>query len=442
MTRPTITASASAIALAAALAGAASAQEKTEVQFWHAMGGQLGEITDGFATDFSAQSDTCTVTPTYKGNYTETMTGAIAAFRAGEQPHIVQVFEVGTATMMAAEGAIYPVEELMADQGKPFDIDAYIPAVVSYYTTPEGELLSLPFNSSTPVLWYNATKLEELGLAVPTTWDELETAARAAKDAGVPAPFSFGWQSWTQIENYSAWHNLPIGTLENGFAGLGTELTFNNEHVVAHIARIQRMGEAGLFQYGGRRGDSRSQFVNGDAIFWINSSAYYGGFVKDIQDFEFGQAMLPLDTAVASEPQNSIIGGATLWVLQGGEDAEYACVADFLAYLSSAENQAEWHQETGYVPITTAAYELSREQGYYEENPGTDTAIRQLSLNEPTANSKGLRFGNFVQIRDVINEELEAAWAGDKTAREALDTAVERGNELLRRFEAQHSASN
>jgi len=428
-------------AAAVALTAAAARAEPTEINFWHAMGGQLGERTDQMAADFSAASDSCQVNSLYKGNYTENMTASIAAFRAGEQPHITQVFEVGTATMMAAEdkGAVYPVYQLMADAGLDFDQSAYLPAVISYYTDTENNLLSLPFNSSTPVLWYNATKFEELGLDVPTTWDEVEAAARAAKDAGVAAPLSFGWQSWTQIENYSAWHNLPIGTQENGFAGLGTEFTFNNDHVVNHIQRIADMGQEGLFQYGGRRGDSRSMFVNGETIMWINSSAYYGGFKTDITDFEFGQAMLPLDTAVADAPQNSIIGGATLWVLQGHEEAEYACVAAFFQFLSKPEQQADWHQNTGYVPITTAAYQLSQEQGYYETDPGTDTAIKQLSLNEPTPASKGLRFGNFVQVRDIINEELEAVWAGDKTAREALDAAVERGNALLRRFEDANS---
>ncbi|MEM9144551.1 MAG: sn-glycerol-3-phosphate ABC transporter substrate-binding protein UgpB [Pseudomonadota bacterium] len=434
---------ASTLALTAAFSAlAAPSLAATEISWWHAMGGRLGEIVDEMSVKFNQSQSSCNLTASYKGNYTETTTSAIAAFRAGEQPHIVQVFEVGTATMMSAEGAIYPVEDLMADTGKPFDRSAYLPAVISYYTTPEGKLLSLPFNSSTPVLWYNKTKLEELGIAVPSTWDELAAAAKAAKAGGVEAPFSFGWQSWTQIENYSAWHNIATGTLENGFAGLGTEFEFNNEAVIAHIDRIAKMGDEGLFKYGGRRGDSRAMFVNGETIFWINSSAYYAGFAKDIQDFEFAQTMMPLDTAVAEAPQNSIIGGATLWVLRGGESAEYACVADFLAFLSTAENQAAWHQETGYVPITTAAWELSQEQGYYETAPGTDTAIKQLSLNAPTANSKGLRYGNFVQIRDIINEELEAVWSGQKDARTAMDAAVERGNALLRKFEAANSQSN
>ena len=365
------------------------------------------------------------------------MTSAIAAFRAKEQPHIVQVFEVGTATMMAAEdkGAVYPIYKLMEDAGELFDQSEYLPAVISYYTTPDNKLLSLPFNSSTPVLWYNKTKLEELGLDVPTTWTELEAAAAKAKDAGVEAPLCFGWQSWTQIENYSAWHNVEVGTRENGFAGLDTAFTFNNDHVVNHIQRIADMGAKGLFEYGGRRGDSRAKFVNGESIFWINSSAYYGGFKKDIKNFEFSQTMLPLDNDVAAAPQNSIIGGATLWVLNGHKSEEYKGVAKFFKFLSAPEQQAYWHQNTGYVPITKAAYDLSRAQGFYESNPGTDTAIKQLSLNEPTPASKGLRFGNFVQIRDIINEEMEAVWSGRKSAKDAMDKAVERGNILLRKFE-------
>lgn len=429
----TAAAAASTVALSAAWA-----QERTEIQFWHAMGGQLGERVDRFASDFNAMQDQCTVTAVYQGNYTETMTTAIAAFRAGEQPQIVQVFEVGTATMMSAadNGAIYPVYQLMEDTGVAFDESAYLPAVISYYSDTDGNLLSLPFNSSTPVMWYNATLFEENNLEVPTTWDEVWEAARVLRDAGVPSPVGFGWQSWTMIENYSAWHDLEIGTMENGFAGTDTVLTINNPAVVAHIQSIADAGEEGLFTYGGRRGDSRGMFVNGETAMWINSSAYYGGFVNDITDFEFSQAMMPIDTNVRSEPQNSIIGGATLWVLQGAEPEQYQCTAEFLSFLSTSEQQADWAGSTGYVPITTAAYEMMRDDGFFDENPGTDTAIQQLSLNQPTPNSRGLRFGNFVQIRDVINEELEAVWSGDKTAQEALDAAVERGNELLRRFEA------
>ena len=413
-------------------AGAVAA--KTEVHWWHAMGGTNGERVDRIAADFNASQDQYEIVPTYKGNYTETMTAAIAAFRAGEQPHLVQVFEVGTATMMAAKGAIYPVEQMMADSGEPFDGSAYLPAVVSYYQTPEGELLSMPFNSSTPVLWYNADALKAAGASVPTTWDEMRTAAQALVDNGMDCGFSFGWQSWVMIENFSAWHDLALGTQENGFRGFDTEMTFNNDHVAGRLQEIADMQDDKLFGYGGRRGDSLPMFTNGECGMWMNSSAYYGSIVSQAK-FEFGQTMLPLDTSVADAPQNSIIGGATLWALQGHEADEYRGLSQFLTYMSSAEVQAWWHQETGYVPITTAAADLSETQGFYEENPGTDTAIKQLSLNTPTPNSRGLRFGNFVQIRDVINEELEALWAGNQSAKAALDKAVERGNKLLRKFE-------
>ncbi|MFK5998076.1 MAG: sn-glycerol-3-phosphate ABC transporter substrate-binding protein UgpB [Rhodobacterales bacterium] len=421
--------------LAAAFTLAASAAyAQVEVQWWHAMGGANGERVNKIAADFNASQSDYKVVPTYKGNYTETMTAAVAAFRAHQQPQIVQVFEVGTATMMAAKGAIYPIEKLMKDAGEPFNKSDYLPAVISYYQTPEGELLSMPFNSSTPVLWYNKDALDKAGAKVPTTWAEMKTTSQKLVDSGMKCGFSFGWQSWVMIENYSAWHNLEMGTKENGFAGFDTEFTFNNDAVENRLDDVASMQKGGLFQYGGRRGDSLPLFTNGECGMWMNSSAYYGSIKKQAK-FNFGQTMLPLDTDVASAPQNSIIGGATLWALSGGTDEQYKGVAKFMTYLSSPKVQAWWHQETGYVPITTAAYELSKKQGFYKSNPGTDTAIKQLSLNTPTPNSRGLRFGSFVQIRDIINEEMEALWAGDKTAKQAMDEAVSRGDVLLRKFE-------
>ncbi|MDN2565471.1 sn-glycerol-3-phosphate ABC transporter substrate-binding protein UgpB [Aquibium sp. A9E412] len=425
--------------MAAALAGVAlpaNAQDRTEIQWWHAMGGALGEKVEAIAAGFNESQDAFQVVPVYKGNYTETMTAAIAAFRAGEQPHVVQVFEVGTATMMAAEGAVKPVHEMMAEADVAWNAEAYLPAVRSYYSTPAGELLSLPFNSSSPVMWYNKDLLDRVGADVPRTWDDVFAVADKLQADGHECAISFGWQSWTMIENYLAWHDQPIGTRENGFAGFDTELVFDEaEGLTALLQRIADSQEQGTFKYGGRRGDSLPLFTSGECAMWINSSAYYADMQQQAE-FAFGQTMLPLDTETAEAPQNSIIGGATLWVLSGHEGEDYQGVAEFFNHMSSPEVQADWHQSTGYVPITTAAYELAREQGFYEENPGTDTAIRQLSLNEPTENSRGLRFGNFVQIRDVINEELEELWSGNKTAEEALSAAAERGNALLREFQS------
>jgi len=425
--------------VALAVAGQAAAQ--TEIQWWHAMGGELGQKVNKIAEDFNATQKDYKVVPVYKGNYTETMTGAIAAFRAKKQPHIVQVFEVGTATMMAAEGAVYPVYKLMQDAGVAFDPKDYLPSVTGYYTDTAGNMLSMPFNSSTPVLYYNKDAFKKAGLdpnAPPKTWPELEAAANKLLASGMKCGFTTAWQTWIQLENFSAWHNVPIGTKANGFAGLDTELQLNSPLHVRHIEKLAEWQKTKVFDYGGRESASAPKFYNAECGMYMNSSAAYAGVKANAKTFEFGVGMLPYWPDVKGAPQNSIIGGATLWVLSGLPAAEYKGVANFFKYLSSAEVQAWWHQETGYLPVTTAAYELTKKQGFYEKNPGTDTSIRQMTLNPPTENSKGLRFGYFVQIRNAMDEELESIWAGKKTAKEGLDTLVKRGNELLRKFEKEN----
>ena len=420
-----------------AFAYTGSALAATEIQWWHAMGGKLGEKVVEIAEGFNASQSDYKVTPVYKGNYTETMTAAIAAFRAKQQPHIVQVFEVGTASMMAAKGAIYPVYQMMADAGEAFDPNDYLASVTGYYTDTDGNMLSMPFNSSTPVLYYNKTAFEKAGVSgAPKTWPEVEAAAKKAQAAGYPCGFTTGWQSWVQIENFSAWHNLSIGTKANGFAGTDTEFIFNSAAHAKHIGQLAEWQKSKVFDYGGRRSESAPKFYGQECVMYMNSSAAYAGVKANSKDFEFGVSALPHWPDVGSAPQNTIIGGATLWVLQGHDAEDYKAAAKFFSYLSSAEVQADWHQFTGYLPITTAAYELSASQGFYEKNPGTDVAIKQMTDKAPTENSKGLRFGNFVQIRDIINEEMESIWGGTKTAQEGLDDAVSRGNALLRKFEA------
>jgi sn-glycerol 3-phosphate transport system substrate-binding protein len=413
-----------------------------EVEWWHAMGGPRGEKVNEIVDGFNAMQSDIHVNAVYKGNYTETMTAAIAAFRAGEQPHIVQVFEVGTATMMAAKGAIYPVYQLMKDTGEPFDPANYLSAVTGYYTDTDGNMLSMPFNSSTPVVYYNKTAFAKAGLdpeKPPRTWPEVGEYAKKLQESGMACGFTTAWQSWVQLENFSAWHNVPFATREDGFAGLDTELVFNSPLHVKHIAQLAEWQKSKIFDYGGRRNTPAPKFYSGECAMYMESSAGYSGVKKSAADFEFGVAQLPYWPDVEGAPQNSIIGGATLWVLAGKDAEEYKGVAKFFSYLSSAEVQADWHQSTGYLPITTAAYELTKQQGYYEANPGTDVAITQMTGKAPTPNSKGLRLGNFVQIRDLINEELEQVWSGEKSAQQGLDDAVKRGNELLRRFEADNS---
>lgn len=426
-----------AFALATAVFGAGSAAAQTEVEFWHAFTGRLGELVAEQIETFNASQSDYVVVGSHKGNYSETLNAGIAAFRAGEQPDILMVFEVGTATMMAAKGAIKPVYEVMADAGATFDQDAFIGSVKGYYTTTDGEMLSMPFNSSTPVLWVNRDALKDAGIDPDTdlsTWQNVGNVLDQLKTAGHACPLTTAWQSWIHLENLSAYHNVPFATKDNGFAGLDTELAFNGPVQVQHIQTMGDWAKDGKFIYAGRRNEGGANFRAGECALFTESSAGYAGIKKEAK-FDFDVRPLPYWDGVEGAPQNTIIGGASLWVMNGQSDEEYKGVAAFLNFLSSPEIQAKWHQDTGYLPITKAAGELTKEMGFYEKNPGTDVAVIQMTAKQPTANSKGLRLGSFDQIRGIIDEELEAVWSGDKTAEAALTSAVERGNKLLRRFE-------
>ena len=425
------------LAAVAVLAAPVSAYAATEIQFWHAFTGRLGELVAEQVETFNASQSDYKVVASHKGNYSETLNAGIAAFRAGEQPHILMVFEVGTATMMAAKGAVEPVYEIMKTAGAKFDPDAYIGSVKGYYTTTDGEMLSLPFNSSTPVLWVNRDALRAAGIgpdADLSTWQKVGVVLDQLKAAGHKCPLTTAWQSWIHLENFSAYHNVPFATRDNGFAGLDTELAFNGPVQVKHIQTMGNWAKEGKFIYAGRRNEGGANFRAGECALFTESSAGYAG-IKAEAKFDFGVRPLPYWDGVDGAPQNTIIGGASLWVMSGHEPAEYKAVAAFLNFLSSTEIQAKWHQDTGYLPITAAAGEKTRADGFYKKNPGTDIAVIQMTAKQPTPISKGLRLGLFDQIRGIIDEELEAVWAGDKNAQAALNSAVDRGNKLLRRFE-------
>ena len=416
----------------------AGATAQTEVHFWHAFTGRLGELVAAQVDDFNASQSDYTVVQTHKGNYSETLNSGIAAFRANEQPQILMVYEVGTATMMAAGGAIRPVYEVMAESGASFDPDAYIGAVKGYYTTTDGDMLSLPFNSSTPVLWVNRDAFEAAGVDPDidlSTWENVGAAMDALQAGGEDCALVTAWQSWIHLENFSAYHDVPFATQDNGFAGLDTELMLNGPAQVAHLSAMQKWADEGKFIYTGRRNEGGANFRAGECAMFTESSAGYAGISSEAA-FDFDVRPLPYWEALVDAPQNTIIGGASLWVMSGHDSAEYKGVGEFLSYLSTSDVQAAWHQATGYLPITAEAGEATRAAGFYDDNPGTDIAVIQMTANQPTANSKGLRLGSFDQIRGIIDEELEAIWSGDKTAQAAMDSAKSRGDALLRRFES------
>jgi maltose-binding protein MalE len=302
------------------LASSAFAQSAPiEIQWWHAMTAVNGERVNKIAADFNASQKEYKVVPVYKGNYPETMSAGIAAFRGGNAPHIIQIFEVGTATMMAAKGAIKPVYQLMAEANEKFDPSAYLPTVAGYYSTADGKMLSLPFNSSSAISYYNKDAFARAGLdpeKPPRTWPEWFADAKKIRAAGYACGFTAGWITWTQIEQFNAWHNMPIGTQANGMAGLDTQFVFNTPFEVKHIAALAEAQKDKAFDYGGRYQDAESKFLSGDCGMLQSSSSFYGNVAKNAK-FKFATFALPYYPEITGAPQNSIIGGASLWVMSG-----------------------------------------------------------------------------------------------------------------------------
>jgi sn-glycerol 3-phosphate transport system substrate-binding protein len=417
---------------------------RSKIVFWHAMTGPVGESLNLLVNGFNISQKTTEVTAVFKGTYPETLTAAIAAFRAGEAPHLVQVFEVGTASMLAAGKAVKQTWELIKETGVAINPDTYVPSIRGYYSLPDGRMASMPFNSSTAVMWYNKDQFEKAGLdpeKPPATWQQMLETCRTlkAKATGVSStwsPCTTAWPTWIQLEQYSAIHNLPYATKANGFEGLDAELKFNGPAQVKQIQRLLDMAKEGLFKYGGRDNKGDDIFPSGEAAIGFNSSGARG-LINRTAKFKWAASFLPYDPDVIAKPINSIIGGASLWTMTAPNRTaeDYKGAAEFLKFIGLPENDARWHQQTGYVPVTTAGYDLTRQQGYYDKNPGADLPFQQLTRGTVTANSKGIRLGRMLELRSIIDEELEKALQGQQNAKQALDSAVTRGNRVLRDFQ-------
>lgn len=420
------------------LSSTGSTLAATEIQLWHSMEAELGKEVNTLADRFNKTNPDYKIVPVYKGNYEQGLAAGIAATRSGNPPAILQVYEVGTATMMASK-VIKPVWQLFQQQGIDVAQYRFIPAIMGYYTDDSGKLLSLPFNSSIPVLYYNKPAFIKAGLdpnTPPSTWQKLEQAASKLKKSGITCPFTTGWQSWIQLEEFSAWHALPVATDNNGFSGQDAKLLINQPAQIKHITFLQQMNKDGNFIYYGRKDEPTAKFYSGDCAMVMASSASLAD-IKHQASFPFGVGMMPYDQTIKGAPQNGMIGGASLWVMQGKDEATYRGVAKFFNFLSSPDIVAEWHQKTGYLPINYPGYQLSQQHGFYLQHAESEVAIKQMLKKPPLPYTKGLRLGYMPQIRTVMDEELENVWTGKKTPEQALDSMVQRGDVLLKRFQQQ-----
>jgi sn-glycerol 3-phosphate transport system substrate-binding protein len=422
------------IAFGLLLASSTASFAVTEISWWHAMPGANGEVVQELTKEFNESQSEFKVVPVFKGTYPEALNAGIAAFRAKQAPDILQVFDAGTGVMMGAEGAIKPVAEILSMGDSKFDKSLYLPGIVSYYSKPDGTMLSFPYNSSSPILYYNKDIFKKAGLDEnnpPKTWPEVWEAAKKIKTSGAAnCGYTSAWLTWIHTENYAAWNDITWGTNENGIGGVDVELKINSPLFVKHFQELADLAKDGTFRYGGRTSESKQLFTSGECGIYNDSSGGLGDIIKS--GMNYGTGPLPYEPEAKNAPQNTIPGGASLWVFAGKSDEQYKGVAAFFNFLSKTEIQSRLHQVSGYLPVTLAAYEDTKKSGFYEKNPAREIPIKQMMGKAPTENSKGVRLVNLPQVRDIQNEEYENMLAGKQTAQQALDNAVERGNAAIK----------
>ncbi|WP_226625535.1 extracellular solute-binding protein [Alloyangia pacifica] len=412
---------------------ASTAYAATDITWWHGMGGRNGEVINEISQQFNAAQDQCNLTPISKGTYEEALSSGIAAFRSGEQPNILQVFDAGAATIIAAKGATIAAEDLIKGAGQDFNREDFIAGVRNFYADSDGKFIGMPFNSSAPIMYYNTAAFEKAGVQPPKTWEEFEEVAPKLKEAGY-LPMTASQLTWMMVENFKSRNNQQFATNNNGYDSTqGTEIVVNDENQVMMFEKLKEWADAGLYGfYGAGWADNLKPFEEGEAAMWIGSSGSFGGLQKSA-DFDFGAVYMPYWDSIEGAGTQSFIGGAALFAMAGKPEEQNTCTAQFFSFLTSPETQVYWHKNTGYVPITEAAYEMAKGEGYYDEQPVAEVGIQQLML--PGGEwSKGYRLGFYPQIRTVMEREFNRIFSGETEVKAAFDTIQQEGNALLERF--------
>lgn len=416
-----------------AMTGTAAMAQAVQITWWHGMGGANEQVINQVAQKFNEAQAACMITPVSKGTYEEALASGIAAFRSGEQPNVLQVFDAGAATIINARGATIAAEDLLLEAGHSFDRDAFIGGIRHFYADADGKFIGMPFNSSAPIMYINTEALAKAGVEAPKTWEEFEAIAPKLKEAGY-IPLTASQLTWMFTENFFSRNNIQFASNNNGYDGFaGTTLNVTDPNLVMMFQNLKEWADAGLYAfYGAGWSDNQKPFEEGKVALWIGSSGSFGGLSKTAV-MPFSAGFLPYWDSIEGAGTSSFIGGAALFAMAGKPADQNKCTADFFAFLTSTDVQKFYHQATGYVPITTAAYEASKAEGWYEKNPVAEVGIQQLMLQQGDW-SKGYRLGFYPQIRSVMEREYNKIFANETTVEDAFKAIEAEGNALLERF--------
>ena len=407
------------------LFGISAFAKPVELVLWHGMAGHLGDEVRVLANNFNHSQNDYIIRPVYKGNYLETFTSFAAAFRAHQAPSVVQIFEVGTALMLSPKGVIKPVHELMQEQGMSLPEDDFIQSVREFYSE-KSKLVAMPFNLSTPVLYYNLDILAKVGYSqtnFPKTWDEMEVLAEQIKKAGYDCTYTTAYPGWILFESYMAIHGLGI-IGENPLRAL-----FNTPELISHFQRLKRWHQLHYFRYAGRVDDATILFTSGVCPLFSQSSGAYNS-LSALVSFKLGVATMPLDTRISKIRYANVAGGAALWAVAGQTQVQYKGIAQFFVFLATPAVQQRWHEQTGYLPLGLKGIYAPIVQASKHPN----LALARTDLEDSQFNHSLKHLGPQNQIRNVTDEVLEALFTGLMTSSEAIENAVTRSNHILLRF--------
>ena len=296
-------------------------------------------------------------------------------------------------------------------------------------------LRAFPLEASVPVLLYNKTVFAKYGVPTdqpPLTWRDLQKQLIAIQDVGrgMKCSYTSSDQAWIHIENIGALHGEAIATKNNGLDGSNAALSFNDLLHVRHIAMMMSWVKSDLFVPQGHDQEGDARFASGECGVLTTASGSLGDILKAAA-FDIGVAPLPFYDEAARQPVNTLVGGSALWAIEGRSRDTYNGIAAFLAYLVTPVVAAEWHQKTGSLPWTHAAYIASERTGFYDKLPGL-AGIMKAAATSVGAATRGIRLPNYDKVRDVMDAQLDAVWSGQKPPKQGLDDAVRLGDVAMK----------
>lgn len=386
----------------------------TEVELWHAFDAYLEEVFTDIVETFNQRSSEQQLRLKAFRRYDTLVEEGLAAQRKGCGPQILQVYEMATVDMIEAKDTYLPIDRLMAEQEFSWDPDIYVDAIRATYADNDGQLLSLPWNASMGVLFYNSDAFLEAGLdptSPPSTWQELHDVCQQLKEAGYQG-FTTAWPAAYHLELYCAIHDLPL--VHNG------QLLLQHPALEEHWQRLHDWQSQGFFVYGGRFNDVEELFTSGNCALLMQGANRYGLLARKAT-FSIAAAPLPYDDKLSISPGAPYIGGASFWALQGASEEQRATIAAFFHFLMETKTATQWYTRTGYLPCTKEAAKLCASSNNW--NPAGPVAISQCARH--TQSTHGIRLAGYPRLRDHIVDCFESFLRGELSARNALQQASE-----------------